>query len=528
MSESALPAGSATSFNWRSLESFSPREWGTGSLAKQILEQLRSQTGSEAAGVYSVSDDGRWRHVACVGSDTLPVEFDRRPTDGVQTRDLSGGLALVLVHPRQEADLLESVGLLLSASSHLRMLNEQLKEQSFQENLKVVKLEALYDVGLSIASTLDLEPLTEEILMHAVALLDARRGALYLLENGELRCRQAIGGNALPAIGVEEFEREDGEGETSLLPGARHLLVLPIGHEGQARGLLAVADKESRRGVGPFSEEDRRSLSLFASQAAIALENARLHREALEKERLEREMELAADIQRDLLPSDLPELAGWELLGWNRPTRQVGGDYYGAFDFGGGRTGLVVADVTGKGMPAALLVSTLSSALKLLLDSTDSEEELLARLNQHILESSGANKFITLIAVVVEPKGERLGFLNAGHNPGLVVRSDSSIEELLPSGVPLGLLPGTKYEYESTAIAPGDLVCLFSDGITECESEDDEQFGEERLARFLAERRGAPLPRILSELDAAVTDFAGDRPQGDDQTVVLIRRRGDD
>jgi sigma-B regulation protein RsbU (phosphoserine phosphatase) len=220
----------------------------------------------------------------------------------------------------------------------------------------------------------------------------------------------------------------------------------------------------------------------------------------------------------------MPSSSALEIVGWNRPTRQVGGDYYGSVSLDKGALGVVVADVTGKGMPAALLVSTLHSALHLLLEKREPNADLLSTLNQHIADSSGSNKFITMILVDVDPLADALGYLNAGHNPGLVVRADGSLEELAASGLPLGLLRGARYEYRRVPFLPGDLVCLYSDGITECAAPDEEEFGEARLVEFLKQRRREPLSKIVRELDEAVTRFAAGQPQGDDQTVVLLRR----
>ena len=323
---------------------------------------------------------------------------------------------------------------------------------------------------------------------------------------------------------VETLLQATGAVEQDVLPGAEFALAVPVEIDGQCRGLLAVADKESRQGVGPFQESDRRTMGLFANQAAIALENARLHQEALEKERLEREMELAAEIQQRLLPKGTPAVSGFELAGWNRPAWQVGGDYYDYMQLSGGRLGLVVADVTGKGMPAALLVSTLHSALRLLLDGSEAESSLLAQLNQHIVESSSPNKFITLILVELDPETGDLRCLNAGHNPGLLVRRDEKVVELGAGGMPLGLLAGSAYDSFTLKMKEGDLLCLYSDGITECEAPDEEEFGLERLRELLCEHRDQPLCDLLRTIDVAVTEFAAGRPQGDDQTVVLLRR----
>ncbi len=492
----------------------------------EVLEQWRRFANADGAAVYAPCDGGGFERVVGVGSDDLPLRLDQKPDTVTGLRELPGGMLLMLAGgtPGTVEAPSPAVDFVLSAGSHLRQLRDRLKERSFQDNLKVVKLEALYDVGLAIASTLNLDQLSEEILGHAVALLDARRGALYLLENGTYRVRRAIGGSALETLAEGEEPLHERATDAQLLPGVKHLLVVPIAIDGSKLGILAVADKESRTGVGPFSEDDQRSLSLFANQAAIALENANLHRQALEKERLERDMELAAEIQRGLLPSSIPEVEGLEILGWNRPTRQVGGDYYGYYRLSEDRIGMVVADVTGKGMPAALLVSTLHSALRLLLDRVQDGAELLSRLNQHILEASGTNKFITLILAVVDSGENRLGFFNAGHNPGLIVRRDGQVDQLLASGLPLGLMPGATYTYESVPFAPGDLLCLYSDGITECAAANDDEYGMERFCEYLREQREAPLPDILSGLDREMADFAGDHPQSDDQTVVLVRR----
>ncbi len=313
------------------------------------------------------------------------------------------------------------------------------------------------------------------------------------------------------------------EGEP-LIRGARHLLAVTVEMDGDPSGLLLVGDKESRHGVGSFPSSDERILSLFANQAAIALENAKLHRLALEKERLEREMELAAEIQQQLLPKATPSIAGYDVLGWNRPARQVGGDYFDVRALDDRRWVMVVGDVTGKGLPAALLVSTLHSALRLLPDSLPIGSDLVARLNRHIHEASASNKFITLLLLELDPMTGVLSYLNAGHNPGVLLRKDGRVEELTAGGLPLGLMGMGHFESRTIQLDPGDLLCVYSDGITECATPDEEEYGMDRLVQLLSEGREAPLSDIVSQLDDAVVAFAQDQPQGDDQTVILLRR----
>ena len=366
----------------------------------------------------------------------------------------------------------------------------------------------------------------EEILLRAVSLLDARRGALYLLDEyssegtGRYRLRSTIGGTAREglAVGVEA-ETAD------LLPGAAHLLAVPVEVEGERRGVLVVGDKESRSGVGPFPDEDRRALSLFANQAALALEQARLHQEALEKERLEREMELAAQIQQGILPRALPAVAGYELLGWTRPARHVGGDYWDVVPLPDGRYALLVADVSGKGVSAALLVSTLHSALRLLLARGESTERMLQAVNQHLIDFSAANKFATLLLVALEAGSGALTYVNAGHNPGVLLRHPGAIERLGACAVPLGLLPGPLYRETASTLEPGDLLCIYSDGVTEAAARNGDEFGLERLEDVLRTHHTAPLAELRGVIERQLRDFVEGLPQGDDQTVVLLRRR---
>jgi sigma-B regulation protein RsbU (phosphoserine phosphatase) len=184
----------------------------------------------------------------------------------------------------------------------------------------------------------------------------------------------------------------------------------------------------------------------------------------------------------------------------------------------------VVGDVSGKGIPAALMVSTLHSALRLLLDHAGFGPSLLERLNRHILESSAPNKFITMLIAELEPGSGILRYLNAGHNPGLLLRAGGRVEELSSGGIPLGLLPNSRYQPREVVVEPGDFLCIYSDGITEAESITEEEFGTERLIEILRQHGGRPLQEVLEEIQTAVSRFALGKPQYDDQTLVLLRR----
>lgn len=519
---------------WGELLALAQEEAGERLLNERLLDLWCSEHNARAAALY-LDRKGVLEQVAAVG-EGLPLTTDEAALvcggGDTQCLRLPGGLLVYRTTDGADPAVPspdDPLPLLLATALKGWRLRQDLKEQQFQVNYRVVELEALYDVGLAVAGTLDLDRLSEEILLRAVSLLDARRGALYVLEEGRYRLDRIFGGDAGRWFAADDpelsaFLAGGGQAPADLLPGARHLLGVPVLFENSPRGMLVVGDKESRRGVGPFLPDDRRTLSLFANQAAIALENARSHLRALEQERLEREMHLAAEIQRQILPKGAPQVPGFQLAGWNRPARQVGGDYYDLFPARSGRVGLVVGDVSGKGIPAALMVSTLHSALRLLLDQSELGPSLLERLNRHILESSMPNKFITLLIGEVDPESGVLRYMNAGHNPGFLLRRDGALNELGAGGVPLGLLPGSRYGMSEVSLAPGDLLCLYSDGITEAESVEEEEFGNERLIDLLRRYRDRPLQEVLDSIHYAVSDHAQGRPQGDDQTLVLLRR----
>ncbi len=482
----------------------------------------------DGAAIYLESGD-TLRREAQAGSAEFPEQLESSPPHALAFE--GGWLTWAPARPIEELSAEAcSIALAVAAAAREVRLAQQLRVQDFEVKSRVVQLEALYDVGLAIASTLDFKRLCEEILMRAVSLADARRGALYLAAGTEMRLYRAFGGDAEPRLDGASEELAGllaGGAQTNCcaLPGAQFLVGVPIVLDGESKGILVVGDKESRYGVGPFRDEDRRTLELLANQAAIALGNAELHRQALEKERLEREVELASQIQRQILPHGAPEILGFDLAGWYRPARHIGGDYYDFFPLSGeNKTAIVVGDVSGKGVPAALLVSTLHSALRLLAEREGIVASLFERLNRHVLDSSAANKFITLFCAELDAASGTLTYVNAGHNPGLLVRAGGQVEELGAGGPPIGLLPGATFQLERRQLAPGDLLGLYSDGITEAENGTDEEYGLERLGALLAAERRSPLSGIVRAIDRAVVDFAEDRPQGDDQTVVLLRR----
>ena len=444
------------------------------------------------------------------------------------------GLLRLLGVPGEEP--LENAALLAFLFGSLvgaHRLARLVREAEFELKARLLELESLYDLGLSLGGQLDLSSLADEVLFRSISLTDAGKGTLVLLEDsGAVLLERSVGGEVLAARDVPAWILPAGgiiNNAAASVPTAgmplntcEKCLAVAISVAGRRLGVLAVADKESRDGrVLDFTATDARLLSLFANQAAAAIETARLHKEAIEKERIERELELAAAIQRQILPRDLPKVAGLEIAARNIPTRQVGGDYFDFFPLSGGRLAFLVADVSGKGVPAALLVSTVHAAVHLQIDEAKTLPDLVARIDRHLQRYAATRKFLTAFFGLLEPSTGTLRYVSAGHNPALLRRADGRMEQLKATGVPMGMFPNAAWREETLTLLPGDLLCVYTDGVTEALNAADEEFGMDRLERLLD---GAAPDEICPRVFDAIGVFASEVPQYDDQTLLLVRR----
>lgn len=431
-----------------------------------------------------------------------------------------------------EVAFIRAAAAFLSTLMTNQRLLQETREGDFQLKYRLWELESLYDIGLSIASTLNVDELADAILFRMISLTNARRAALYLREGDGFRLYRSFGDvreGFLEGELADQLLREGKplafEGGTDcLFPDCEAFVAVPIrGSNDATIGVLAAADRETREGgIGAFEENELRLLSLFGNQVAIALENARLHREALEKQTIERELELAATIQRDILPKAIPQLANLEIAALSRPARQVGGDYHAFFVRDGIVTALV-ADVAGKSMPAALLVSALHAVVQLLFAEGRDIDEIATELNRHIHNWSAENKFVTMIIASIDAEHGTLEYVNAGHNPGYVI-VDGRIEMLRSHGLPIGILGQTRYTAHTRPFPAGSYAILYSDGITEAENIADEEFENERLEALLEQHAASTAEQMRDALANAVDTFVGEAPQKDDETIVILRR----
>ncbi len=286
-----------------------------------------------------------------------------------------------------------------------------------------------------------------------------------------------------------------------------------------------LSEKEKRGGATAFTELDQVLLDAIKRQVSASIENDDLHKQSIEKELIEKELGVASSIQKQIIPETLPKLEGYEIAGTNIPSKEVGGDYFDCIHLNDGRYALIIADVAGKGISAALLVNTLNAALYSYLEFNLPLTELSFKLNKLIYRASPPDKFITFFIAVLDPATGKLDIVNAGHNPILLLKKDGSVRKIQAGGIGLGMLDfDLEYTGENLEMDRGDMLFLYTDGIPEAMNISDEEYSEERMEAFLSEHSSKPSQQFVSELVEDIKSYAGGAPQSDDITTLVIKR----
>ena len=414
---------------------------------------------------------------------------------------------------------------------------------------------------LQMAQMLHRAPALEEVLTtlvdSAVQLASAERGLLFLTdEEGKLRLRLARGRGgtylAVDAVDyshsvverVSRFRHEEVtlEDESTGRPAqetgvisalARGVVALPLQklqmmemsgetlHQAVPE-LLGVLYLESRAHATSVTGLDRQVLQTLAVVSATVIENARLFRAARENERNLHQLAVARTIQQGLLPRQLPKTDYFELKAVTMPCLTVGGDYYDVIPLPGGRYGITVADVSGKGLPAAMMAVTLQGVFSGFASVDPGLEDLFSKVNGFLCERTPMDMYATVFYGVLDRSG-LLNFVNAGHVPPLIIRATGQVEPLDFANFPLGMFPGIEFEVRSAQLEPGDQVFIFSDGVTEAQNAAHDFFGDERLTALLEKCGAQPGHSLCTMVVGAVRQFVGEAPPADDLTVTALR-----
>jgi len=297
-------------------------------------------------------------------------------------------------------------------------------------------------------------------------------------------------------------------------------LIVPMQYLNETRGLAVLGYKMDKENI-PKSEYD--FLFSLATNVIFAVENSKLIQESIEKKRMEQELQLAKDIQKNILPNEIPDVKNWDLHGINIPSREVGGDYFYIKKIKN-KLCFVIADVTGKSVPAALLVSTLHSAFSILTQSQIELEKIVDRLNYLIFNNTSSEQFITFFIGYINLKNDKLKYINAGHNPPFLIRKNNNIVRLKKGGMILGIMPDTNYEMGEEIFDKGDLFSCFTDGITEITDQYGNEFMDENLKKLLIKNKNESSKTIVSKIIEKVDEFKSNNVVQDDMTLIIGKR----
>lgn len=418
------------------------------------------------------------------------------------------------------------------------------------ESAPADRLALLYNLSQTFNSSLDLAEVLNRVIDEVIIATRAERGFVMLRDGqGKLMFHVARGmdQNTIQdpmfqiSLGIVEGVAKNGQavltGDAQIDPrfsmrqsvrllGLRSILCVPLKMKEQILGTVYV---DNRIQAGIFAQADLDLLSAIAYSAAIAIENARLYQLAVEKGRLERELQVARDVQVSLLPREIPQIPGWEFVASWLPARLVAGDYYDFIPGKEGQLGIVVADVSDKGMAAALFMTLTRSIIRSSTDLAIPPMEAMSRANRLICEDSTSGMFVTLFYALLDPANNRMTFVNAGHNPPLFFQTGKRpgqgvLSHLERTGMAMGVEPETPYEQRTVQFNPGDFAMFYTDGITDALNPQGQDFGVENLEGIVLAEREKSAKQMAQALENELQTFIGGAPLFDDSTFVIVRR----
>jgi sigma-B regulation protein RsbU (phosphoserine phosphatase) len=422
-------------------------------------------------------------------------------------------------------------------------LLKTLQEENQRLKRAVEELSILNDLARAIGASLNTQEIIQTIVRSSLRAMNAEQGVITLVdelasgtmktlvrtmvsssEQEQFHFHQALLGwmhlNKKPLVTSEPKNDERFRG-IQWDDSIHSLIAVPMIVKSELRGVVTVYNK---KGGAKFSDDDQRLLAIIATQSAQVVENARLYEKEQTLVRMQEEVRLASQIQTELLPKESPKLPGYEIAGRAIPAQTVGGDYFDFVPIDDDRLAICLGDVSGKGLPASLLMASLQATLRAHTLSDISPKQCLERSNRLLFRSTSPEKFATVFYGILDMRRHVLSYSNAGHDHPFVLRNGSDPLRLGEGGIPLAMMDNFVYDQGEIVLNPGDVVVIYSDGITEAMNAMDEQFTEQRVAQFLPANQHEPPETLIDNLTRAVKDHTGNTPQSDDMTVVAIRR----
>lgn len=415
----------------------------------------------------------------------------------------------------------------------------------------VQELNAMRSVSEVMTSNIKLDDLLNLILSKLVTTINAERGTIYLTdeERGELWSRVLL----QEAGPLSEIRLKIGEGIAGHVAATGTVLNIPdayadrrfnpqfdrtsgfhtrsiltapmINPQQKVIGVVQLLNKKD----GTFTFRDERLLTAMAAQAAISIENARLYQQEIQQQLINRELETAHSIQESFLPDRIPALAGWDIGALWCPIRSVAGDFYDFYALSGGRVGIVIADVSGKGIPAALFMALSVTVLRYGMSINLPPHEVLRHANEMIISEQRSRMFATTFVGYLDPASGEMRFACGGHNPPLWYHAATgTVDYVTAQGVAVGIFKEAEFALDRLRMEPGDIFVLYTDGITEVLNGEEEEFGEDRLEALIRQHTALSAQELADRILETINDFAAEQELSDDATLVIVKRTGDD
>jgi phosphoserine phosphatase RsbU/P len=421
---------------------------------------------------------------------------------------------------------------------------EQLNKENLRLKSAVEELSILNDIATAIASTQSLDQITNLIVKKCVKHLKSEQGSIQLVDEKDfvnpfhtmirvkdsqrdihpLRFDQQISdwmlANKKPMI-RNEFKQEEKislQGDSILK--IRSMLSVPMIIKGRMIGILTLFNKESAEG---FTEADLRLLTIIAGQSANVIENSRLFEEEKKLMQIQQEIQVASEIQKNLLPKEIPSIEGYDIYAVNIPAREVGGDYYDFIKISETKTAIALGDVSGKGLPASMLMANLQATLRGQLLFCNCAKDCINRANNMLYKSTDTSKFVTLFFGILDTEKHTLTYCNAGHNEPFFLQSNKKLK-LDKGGMLLSIFEHIDYDEEEIFFDKGSTLVVFTDGITEAMNEKNEEFGDKRLEELIDRNSTFNSQELALEILSDVKKHSAGVPQFDDITLMIIKR----
>ena len=415
------------------------------------------------------------------------------------------------------------------------------REKELQQRIK--ELSTLYEVNKVLAATLELDDALKLIVETTANMMEVKACGLRLLDKltGEMILKAVYGlsqeyidkGRVFVWKGLYKDVIHNGHvaivndvatdprfeyTEQGVAEGIKSMLSVGLMIRGDTIGALSVYTAQRRT----FTEEHIRIFEGIANEAAVVIERALLYEECIENQRMEQELNAAASIQINLMPQENPKLAGYQIAAENIPSRMVGGDFYDFISFDESHLGIIIADVSGKGIPGAILMASARASLRAYLEEPHGVEWAITRLNEVLCRDTSLDQFVSLFYGILDSEDETFTYVNAGHNPPILF-PDHEKTEMQEGGPVLGVLQDAQYPQEKIRMLAGDVMLFYTDGITEA-AQNDEYFGLERLIELVERDISISPEDMVKNVLETVSEFSGNSPQSDDRTIIVLKK----